>query len=317
MEPARLASEMSTATSRIAYDGELVRTGLMDVRDLAPALLEIGALCERANDILNGDRARIAVQVRADFKTGSFAIDLEVVQTLVEQVKGALFGQSVQDAKYLLELLGLSAGGGVIALYKWLRGKKAKEQSSDARSVTIIINNNTLVLPREVLILYNDDVVRSRVEGTLLPLLKEGIEEFQVRQGPEPEPQIVERVTKKEAVEASEARRQESEEPQEEPAHETVAEVPVIIVKPAFREGLKWDLARDSRSAKFSATMKDVDFLERAQRREEKFAVGDILVVDLRSRSFLTPQGLRTEHEILQVKRRLEPPTQQTLFTDN
>jgi hypothetical protein len=316
MEPDRLVSEMSTATARIAYDGELVRTGLMDVRDLAPALLEIGALCERANDILNGERARISVQVRADFKTGSFAIDLEVIQTVIEQVKGVLWGQSVQDAKYLLELLGLTFGGGVLGLYKWLRGRQAKEQSSDNKGVTIVINNNTVVLPREVLILYNDETVRSRIEGTLLPLLKEGIEEFQVRQGPGPEPQVVERVTKIEAVQASEERREAKETPQEEPAHETIAEVPLVIVKPAFREGLKWEVARDSRSAKFSAAMRDLDFLERAERREEQFAVGDILVVDLRSRSYLTPHGLRTEHEILKVKRRLEPPTQQSLFTE-
>ncbi len=123
-EPAIIPDEMSTATARIAYDGEAVREGLMDVRDLAPALLEISALCDRANDLLNGDKAKISVNVRADFKTGSFAIDLDVVQKVFEHVKELLFGQAAQDAKYILEILGISAGGGVIALYKWFRGKR-------------------------------------------------------------------------------------------------------------------------------------------------------------------------------------------------
>lgn len=315
-----IAYEMSTATARIAYDGDLVRAGLMDVRDLAPALLEIGALCERANEILNGDRAQISVQVRADFKTGSFAINLEVVQTIFDHIKGALWGDSAQDAKYILEWLGLvgaSIPASVITLYRWLRGHPVRPEREDDKNVTIVINNNTIVLPREVLILYNDSAIRSRVEGALTPLLKEGIDEFQVRQGSDAEPTIIERVSKEEALEAYEARREDG--GQETTISDYTTRIPLVIVKPPFREGLKWDVARDSRSAKFGAEMKDLEFLGRVQRREEKFGVGDILDVDLHTRSFLNAQGqLRTEYEILKVWGLIEPPAgrQRTLFDD-
>ena len=39
---------VSSETIHIAYLGEAVEDGSMDVRDLAPALLAIGKLCEQA-----------------------------------------------------------------------------------------------------------------------------------------------------------------------------------------------------------------------------------------------------------------------------
>ena len=92
---------MSIADFQIAYDGEAVRAGSMDVRDLAPALLAVGDLVSQANVILNGDRATASVRVESDFKRSSFEISLLLHQSLIDQARG-LFKHTVVDADTLV-----------------------------------------------------------------------------------------------------------------------------------------------------------------------------------------------------------------------
>ena len=54
---------MSRATFTIAYDGPALTNHTMDVRDLAPAMLAVGQLCDAANVVLNGERSKIQVHV--------------------------------------------------------------------------------------------------------------------------------------------------------------------------------------------------------------------------------------------------------------
>src|SRR3990172_432720 len=68
----------------IAYDGEPVRDGSMNVYQLGKALLAIGDLLNASNRVLNGDRTVIDVTVRAEFKKGSFGIDCDVLLRAAE-----------------------------------------------------------------------------------------------------------------------------------------------------------------------------------------------------------------------------------------
>jgi len=71
-----MSDELSRASTTIAYNGPALAEGLMDVRDLAPALLAIGRMCQAANKSLNGDGIEVNAYVRSDMKAGSFTVTL-------------------------------------------------------------------------------------------------------------------------------------------------------------------------------------------------------------------------------------------------
>ena len=97
---------MSDDRFTLAYDGEALKNGLMDVRELAPALLAAGELIQNSNRLLNGDRTQVSLQVKGDFRRGSFNIDLILNQNLIDHAKQFLqLHPQIKDAKELLDLL--------------------------------------------------------------------------------------------------------------------------------------------------------------------------------------------------------------------
>lgn len=73
---------MSRTNFYVYYDGPALAEGLMDVRDLAPALLALGSAFEECNRVVNGERATLAVNIRSGFEKGSFGVHVDVYQTL-------------------------------------------------------------------------------------------------------------------------------------------------------------------------------------------------------------------------------------------
>lgn len=143
---------MSKEVIQMVYRGDAVAEHSMDVEQLAPALMAIGELCREANNVINADRSKIHVLVKSDFEGGCFDINLEVVQTIYEQVKSLLQDPRIATAKEILEWLGLfGIPGGAL----WFLKKRR------ARNLISVVKNDA------------DGTVEVQIEGEPSPTIIE------------------------------------------------------------------------------------------------------------------------------------------------
>lgn len=294
---------MSDGKFTLTFDGPALDAHEIDARNLGQSLIAMGDLIQAVNTNVNGSSTYVEVKVKAH-TAGSFEVDfllqaIEAAKPLLEIAK--LHQEDISIANELLELLfkatgivvaggiaAKNAGGGLIALLKWLKGRKPEKierrENGDIHihigDTYFVTNDNTLKIARNI-------NVRKSAKELVSTLKQSGINIIKVKC-----PSREELTITKSEVGYFDYN-------DEEELTETPRKMNLQIVKLSFKEGDKWQMTDGGKP--FSVTIEDVDFLNRVQKREVAFANGDYLECDVLEKQYNTASGLKLQYTITQV----------------
>ncbi len=285
----------------IVYDGPAVADGSMNVRDLAPAMLAVGTLFEAANNITNGQRANVNINVRAT-SPGSFHILYEVIQaTMPQSIDTSLLTTAIQLKELLIG--GIIITSSLMAVIKWVNRRKPKLNKINDELYTLVIDNETYELPLGLLRLYQDASIRHALADIVHPIKEQGINRIRILDNKQP----IQEITKDEvdAFDVPES---------QELLLDEIRRQAFSIIGLSFKEDNKWRLTDGENT--FSVSMKDATFQRRVDNNQVAFAKGDVLVCDLRAVQWQVEGGIKTEYEVIKVVN-YKPARQLVLFEDN
>jgi len=292
----------------LVYDGPALAGHRMDVRDLAPALLAMNSLFERANSIINGEQqAQVSLNVHASFKSGSFGIDLELAQSLWQRVLDFANSHHITGILQIAGLLGIghATSKGVIQVIAWLRGRGIKKiEPIENGGLRLFVDDEYMDVEEQTLNLIKDYKIRHALEGIVFdPLRKQGIESVS----------IVDIEAEKVLVSIDRDQAHYFKAPAvEEETLETEDYIDTLqVLTLAFQDGNKWRFTEGGGNAWY-AVVRDDTFLSRVQFNQEHFAKDDIIKARIRRTQRLGKDGLKADYEILEVleHRRAAPHVQ-------
>ncbi len=284
-------SGMSKASFKVFYCGPELDSGQMDVKELAPALLAAGAVLDEANRVLNGNRSSVSVKVKK-FEDGSFGVSFDVWQSLTAQAVSLFSGNEVTAALNIIAVLGFAGGGaaGLVKLIKMSKGRKPRRAKTlDNGNIELDFDEGLIEVSKQVCDLYLDMKVRVELHNFSLPLARRGVDRIGIYHGRE----MVESITKDEAAyflpPAAE----------DDLLDEREITATYFIHSLSFKDDNKWRFTDGA--VTFFATIQDQLFLDRVNQNLVSFAKGDIMRVRMRTKTWNTAAGPRSEYEILEV----------------
>ena len=299
-----------TSKVRIAYTGEALENGAMDINDLAPALLAFAELVKRAN-VLVGNTQPVRLMLNADsIKRGSFDVTLELIYSGLDQIKLLMGAAEDIGLKALSDALGIGATikEGVFWLIQAIGNKKILNVSeTDDNKVAINLNDNSkIIINQNTYNVFMDHEARSSITKVMEPVKKEGIEGFEIRN-----PYNYEDKKPSFKVVKDDLQLYETPELETNVVPENIIEQEVLlkIVSLVFDEAQKWRFTDGDTT--FWAKVEDKDFWNSVNSSEQAFRNGDRLKAVCRIVQRIGVNGnIITERSIIKVIEVLPKPTQ-------
>ncbi len=266
---------MSSTNLEIVFEGSGVQAGTINARLLADALIGCSDVFTRSNQIVNGEASEAVVLVQSDFKRGSFVVDVQLVQEVVEHAKQLITAHPFVSATTLAGIIGFISKNkeSLIELYKWLKGKKPdKVLPAGNNNVELTLGENKKTVTTQVINLYGDSAIRTALEKLTSPLRQEAIDRIAVKQDG----------TEQIAIEKTEATYFQTESLQLESDNsptEGERDAVLVVSKLSFTEGTTWTFFE--RGAIVIAKIEDERFWADVHQHKLTFGEGDRLRVRL------------------------------------
>jgi len=242
----------------VTYDGEAHADHEMDIMTLGNSLSSLGTLLYETNEVLNQDRGSISIKINAEFVEGSFGVEVELIQSLI-------------DAKDILTPLGLmgagAATGTVVAVINWLKGERitAVEQQEDGTE--IFVGGDHITCPKAVAALVGNSKVRQAFEGVVrTPLQSDGTESVSFKRDRSDDDPVLE-ITRSQ----SESFTRLSVKPVNE---EDTVDARVKFTAANVMKKTGWQILVGGSTVPVAAKMEDDAFRDRLKNQEENYVFG-------------------------------------------
>ena len=296
---------MSQIQVQLVFEGSAVDEGRIDAGALAQSLAGYSGLFRRANAVINGDASEAAVLVESKFEPGSFIVNLQLDQHLIEAVGNFITHHQFLTAASLASAIGLIKrtewGETLIDVWKWLKGKRPDEVSQTGNNTEITLGTNRKTVRNVVYHLYGDSAIRAALGQTIEPLRRDGFDRIAVKE--DSQEQV--------AIERQEAETLESDtwelEPPSTPT-EGERDALLIVSKLAFTEKSTWSFFDEGSTV--VATIEDEAFWQRVHNHEISFGEGDRLRVRLHWKVESKNGKLKQKNRIVKVHQVFDRPKQ-------
>lgn len=294
---------------QVVYDGASLDNHEIDIKELSVALLGLHEIFEETNNVVNDSHAKISVKVKASFKTGSFKIDFNAYQSIIDKT-AELFNSSnttaLLNASSIFTLI-FSATTGLYGLLKFLAGRKPdKIVENEDKTFTVYKGDKYFQAEQRLIKIYKNFKIRKSFEDLISPINKEGIDDFGIKSESETEFTYI----KKEEYQYFKAEPS-AEEKLDEP---TIFDTNITIINLSFKEGNKWYINDGTNS--YYTQVEDDAFLKKIDSNDVQFSKGDVLKVTIRREQYYKPdeEVIKNVNFIVKVLKHTKPAQVEKLF---